>query len=650
MRRLIIATDIYPDEHLPGAVARAAEANGRQHCFELLQMVDVKSHHPGSKVTELDDNEAERLAVLMRTRAPSVLQSRHLVDDLGNCGFFGTTIRNRHREAQIRRVSPRAMAMKPYVRAMWQLKPFSFDPQTKEALISACPVCHRGLGFSRTQGICFCDWCSSPDDLGFAQPTVDLRDFPQPIVELEDIEALDFVTGLVDPDPDVRSSFSPQLDNDLSGLSRGEVFELAMAITGIIEQDPRRAVTSPAKPKTRQDYARVFTPERVAEAGRILLNWPKGFDGLCEKARATAPDRAGFYGIKSELGQVYALTVDRTLSEPARALVRGAVERNMELTSSAVQVRRAEHRGRSDLITIQEAAERHGLDRRVFTKLLRFPEVTRYRSSGTSKGPVLLVSEEIASLVALREDLESSSSVGLRLGIPNGSVSQLAAAGLIEKVTGPVLATVTGKHQYRRSSVDKLIGDIEARIVPRDKGEFHIRLTKAMYRLPAGEKPWVPVVQAILDDRLKVFAVKGRLEATLIRLAAPSFEAITRVLDCGYRPPIPIEPTVTRAEAADLLGITVATTIAMVNEGIIPSHGSGVCTIYRRDVLAVAEAYITTAEISRMMGVGYRWVRTRLATLGVEPQFELRKNRGLVYDRRQVVALCAQLRTREDAA
>ncbi|MGR3398422.1 MAG: hypothetical protein ACU0CL_05125, partial [Paracoccus sp. (in: a-proteobacteria)] len=505
MPTLPISLSVAADEHLAGALCRATAANGRRFPSEVLALVDIETLHPASIAATLDEMDAAAIAELLGTEVASLRRATHPIADDGRCLFFGTSIRTKHREGPVRRVSPRGLANAPYIRAMWQLRPIGFDPRTKELLISDCPVCGAGLGFSRTYGVCFCDRCARNDDLGFVQPAVDLRDFPQPLVEIEDMAALDFVTGLVDPDPTVRERFAPALDDDLTGLDRGEIFDLCMAIVGVLNQDPKRAVTSPAKPTTRSDYERLYTPERLAEAGRIIMGWRTGFDGLCERARATAHDRPGFYGIKSELGQVYALTVDRTLTENVRKVVREAVLRNMATSSADIAVRRTEHRGRTDLITSQQASDRFGIALKLFQRLAKTPELTHHRASGTKKGPVLFAVDEIAALAALRGDLESASSVGLRLGIPNGAVSQLAQAGLIEKVTGPVLLTVVGKNQYRRSTVDALIRDIEAKIGSGATGSFHIRLSKAMYRMPAGEKPWVALVKAVLAGRLAVF-------------------------------------------------------------------------------------------------------------------------------------------------
>lgn len=636
MTRLPVATGIEPDELLAGAVARAAAENGRRFPSEVLALVGIETHHPASIAATLDAGAADALALLVGADASAFTAALHSVGEDGRCEFFGTRIRNKHREGPIRRVSPRGLAEKPYVRAIWQLKPLSFDPHTKELLISTCPECGANLGFSRTFGVCHCDRCGSRDDMGFMKGAVDLREFPQPTVEIEDMAALDFVTGLVDPDPEVRCSFYAHMHDDLSGLTRGELFDLTLSIVGVLDQDPSRAVTSPAKATTRANYEKLFTPERLAQGGRIMLDWERGFDELCDRARATSSQRPGFYGVKAELGQVYSLSVDRTLTENARSVAKAAVERNMGRTSQAFGVRRVEHRGRVDLVTTEDAATRYGIHRRIVTRLGLVDGVTTHRPEGATKGPVLFVAEEIAAIAALRGDLEASSSVGRRLGIPNGAVAKLAEAGLIERVTGPVLHTVVGKVHYRKSSVDALVSRLEGMPRGRPVGHFHIRLSKAMYRLPAGEKPWSRLIEAVLDGTLPVFEVNGRLNATLIRMAATSFEAVAAAVGSSDTKNDGVDATVTRAEAADILGVKVQTVIDMVAAGLIPKHGPGSGVLFRNEVLAAASQYITTAEISRALGIGYRWVRQRLATGGIEPLHALEENRALVFDRSDV--------------
>lgn len=112
--------------------------------------------------------------------------------------FFGVQIRTQYRNAGRgrRRVSPRALIRSAHHRAIWEITPISFDPETMEVLLSECPVCKHALGWSRLQGVTKCDRCRDVDGR-----SVDLRDYAsvQSVLEPHDPEALQFVVGLIHP-------------------------------------------------------------------------------------------------------------------------------------------------------------------------------------------------------------------------------------------------------------------------------------------------------------------------------------------------------------------------------------------------------------------------------------------------------------------
>jgi hypothetical protein len=58
----------------------------------------------------------------------------------------------------------------------------------------------------------------------------DLRDFRQPKIECADMEALDFVTGLVDPDPACRRRSLAMVKPPLSDFGAGDIFEFCIAL------------------------------------------------------------------------------------------------------------------------------------------------------------------------------------------------------------------------------------------------------------------------------------------------------------------------------------------------------------------------------------------------------------------------------------
>jgi hypothetical protein len=631
MPTLGVSFPLHPDESLSGALFRVAGTAGYATTQQMIEFAGFSFTRLESIASKDPAVAGPAIAELLGVPLDEVVRHFHQNHPDGFFDFFGTRIRTKHRDITGRRVAPMALRQANYMRALWQLKPFSFDPHSLEMLLSNCPHCGKPLDYLRSLGVERCMACTDYE-YGLPKPTIDFRDFPQPILAIEDREALDFVAGLIDPDPDVRASFAPNLDDELCSLTRGELFELTLALCCVADQDTSRSTTSIARPTTREDHARIFTPDALSAAGRAVMQWPGGFNQLCETARAGMAER-GFFGAKAELGQIYALQVDRSLTQATRDVTRTAIARNMRETASTNMVRRVEFRGGIDLITTSAAAKKYGIRGKLFPRLARDGRVKVYRSLA-KKGPVMFREDQIAEIAAIREDVEAVSSVGVRLGIPPSVVREIAKEGLLIPEGGPVLHLLVGKEYYRRSSVDRLISAIEVATKPNPGGSNYARLTKSMNALPPGSKPWVTVIKAILNGDLEVFQVEGRLNAVLIKLATRTqgelLDAVKGVVADASSP----DRKVTRGEAAELLNSTTSMVASLAAFGALPR---GIVTV--GDVQRCAREYSFVPEIAARMKTSFKFVRARLAERNVHPAFAAGPDRGLVFSRMQVDAV-----------
>jgi hypothetical protein len=422
-------------EGLGELLLRATSENGYQKTDWILSLCGRK----GTRLSNLLSRPASDLAPLAK-----VLGLKRGQNDLvpllhpskmpGWIEFFGTQLRSKYLDLVHRRVSPSALRQSCHLRAMWAIKILSFDPGTKELLLDRCPVCDRRLNFRSVIEIWSCANCERIDDEGFRRAAVDLRDFPQPVVEVDDLEGLDFVTGLVDPDPQVRASFRPNLDRDLEAMSRGELFEVIVAICCALCGDAGGNTTNRSlwRPRNSEGY-RKFTPQLFAKAGRALLGWPDAFHRLAEDVRSNAGERPGYHGIQKELGPLLSITFDCKVPRLACTLIRKALEDNMAMTASAMPTARgAKHRYRDDLITMQDAADELSVCRQSMSKLSRYPGIEVFRSpTGTS--PVLFRRKQIEDILQLKSQLLPSTRLAVELGIPRSALRELSLAGLLER-------------------------------------------------------------------------------------------------------------------------------------------------------------------------------------------------------------------------
>jgi hypothetical protein len=225
IKPLVFGPDPAPitGESLLGLLARTAERNSFTSLNKVMLLADIGTGNPHS-LPSIQPQTAQRLAFVLKIPVEEVnIRSHPRISREGMTGdfidFFGISLRTRYREKVRRRVSPRALAISPHHRAIHDLRPFSFCPETLEILIDACPLCKKHLGWLTTRGVMFCEHCVDRD----GNPLVDLRDFPQSLVQINDEAALQFVTDLVNPDPTIRARALGNVDRRLSGFGPGDL-------------------------------------------------------------------------------------------------------------------------------------------------------------------------------------------------------------------------------------------------------------------------------------------------------------------------------------------------------------------------------------------------------------------------------------------
>ncbi|TCA82265.1 hypothetical protein [Rhizobium leguminosarum] len=294
-RVLALPVDLEAGEHLRDAAFRAVSRNGFSNSGVVLKLAKSKSFKSLAAVHGGAADEIGRLIDVLGIRKDADAVKGFLTDTPG-CGrdwveFFGINLRRRHMASR-RRVSPTSLRKHGTQKAMWSLQPLAFDVATKEELLDYCPVCQCGLGWCKNFGINFCDRCGRPE-----QAAVDLRDFPQPLADIQDEAAVQLIADLVDPEAADRRS-KLQLHPELTQLGRGAQFAVQMA---------GRFESSGA------GWGGCLQVRSIERAGRAILEWPTSLENLL------APNKAGQDGE----GDISALCSDQTLSPELRSLLKG---------------------------------------------------------------------------------------------------------------------------------------------------------------------------------------------------------------------------------------------------------------------------------------------------------------------------------------
>ncbi|WP_426130078.1 hypothetical protein [Pararhizobium sp. PWRC1-1] len=357
-----LAITPYPGECLVDIMIRAACENGFPPSMSC-RMIDVPQLTLNGPTRNRYDITPEALTTLLGNRGGPD-EVRHLLhNDLPPRKhlrpFFDTWIDEKAFMAA-RRVSPRALRKAPYLRAMWRIFPVGFDPDTKEMLISHCPVCTRRLAATFMGDVWCCDRCSHISEEGELR-AVDLREHDQCLVGEDLWKDLDFVTSMIDPTAmELRRKERSRMHKDFDDLSNGEIFEVIYAIA--------RSLPGSLAP------ARNIPPENLALAGAIVRGWPETveahFANGRDSGRTTDWEYKGIIhnsrlnaGIRARIQQICrASYVRMALKSPPETnpstseyrLVRNWISRGALETSSKINVEAILVRSRPDVRTVAE--------------------------------------------------------------------------------------------------------------------------------------------------------------------------------------------------------------------------------------------------------------------------------------------------------
>lgn len=627
-------------ESLHGFVARSLARSPVHQTVQGLALAGIgKLAATGLPTTLVDPQEIASLAKLLWTTPAEIEARLHRAGTLDNgrsaaIDFFGTMIRSDYRETATRRVSPRALRASAHHRAVWDIRIFSFDPQTRETLLDTCPKCHRKLGWRRAYGVQHCEHCLSKD----RRPLVDLREHGQRLVEVDDDEALEFVTGLVDPDPALRAAAAAKADRAMwAGTSPSELFETVVAFACALSMLPEEARTTLDRPKKLEEYGR-FTPELLAASGRALLDGRKGFSRICDRVRADADRRPGHYGVKKELLPLFCMTVDQHLTDRTKETLKAEITADMHRTRPGTVLRRADYGGDLQWLTIEGYVERTGLQRRVLSRLADSGQVETVTATDAKQAPKLMRIDEVMPLVALFNASIHEMHAAGKLDVPRHVLPTLVARGLVRKVEGPVTVMFeTQDAYYLDEDVERLAGQIAQRVAAGGIPDNSMRISKAVKRLGMTPIPWGAVVAAIAKGTAPVCTIPGANKTWKTGGGTADLGAFLAAVQAEIHDADAVVPDefIGNAVASEMLGITEVFFIQIANHGLLTRCGpSPLKQFKRREVEEFARTYILVPEIQRRAGLSRaRDVRAWLAERGVKPEFELGDGRYIGFRR-----------------
>ena len=309
-RAFAISVQPVPGEGLADIVFRACAENGFHDLWIINRLLGKRDIKQGWGHSRFARSNIDVRALAQILGVPNgVADIERLMYRKGARGvrFFGVEISGNELIAA-RRVSPLSLRQKPYAKAIWSIRSLSFDPHTMEQLLDHCPECGSLLQYRFSIDVFRCPCCR----------IADFRDYPQPIIEVPDLESLDFVTSLIDPENTREYTIREGLRN----FGKGELFTLATTLARVIDTENSEGRIRPSA-----------TAASLSIAGGAIMGWPSKFAEVVETYSFNKnPDRNhtidnSLYGVSRELRKVVRKELATALSNRTRHYAIGTGER-----------------------------------------------------------------------------------------------------------------------------------------------------------------------------------------------------------------------------------------------------------------------------------------------------------------------------------
>ena len=628
VRPLLLPEIPAPGESLLGFISRSLARTAVQRLSPGLALAGIGTLRPESLPRTLDDpRQVASLARFFGTTSDEVEARLYRTTSLPNSdtvalSYNQVPIRLVFREGKVRRVSPLALRRSAIHRAVWELRPFTFDPETMEHLLDTCPVCSKKLSWARAGRPEMCDHCFDRD----RRHSVDLRDFPQPLVEVDDAAALTLAPRLLSHDPSVRSDARRSVAAPFSDLSVAELFETIMSISFSLSRDSAQQVGLDL-PRRRSDVT-ALSPALLCRVSRSMLEGRQAFDTLLEELRLGREDRKGYFGHFVEFGQVGHLRKNPHMSPAARAVVYDAMGRVLE-TRPMKRRFRPDRQRPEGFVDLVEAASNAGISGQCMKKIVsaNLVEVRRGGHRGLARW---VKSVDVITVAAELNAALPDFQIERRLGIDRHQFRSLELAGLLTRPRAELRPLLPIGTNYTAASVEALLAQLQR---PLEYGVAGIPIAEAVLELGIDPPPWAAILAVVATGfGYGISTVEG----------APDWRADTLVVDvegfCIDVAKVVVDSpvagqTVSASDAAEILGTTVNFVCRVAKLGALGKVPGRPARFDRQAILRFREQHIYGSALASHFGVSNNnAIRRRLAEQNVLPAFpDIR--RDLIYHR-----------------
>lgn len=569
-----------PGESLMGLVTRAAADNMHGTTGYVLAG-SAMPHHAAFDMAAAFPDRVDDVATALGLDPSQIQDMFHptipLRRKVDGVDFHGAIIPRYDLDFRSRRISPTALRRAPYHRAIWHHKLIPFCPETGDLLIGHCPRCGCKLSWGKTRGVHVCESCD-----------LDLREVqPSPVSE-ERREQATLMIGLVNPDQEARAKAITTLSPKLRCMNPGALFDLGWHLACGIRQD--RYAT-----KRHLHGISVEAEEAISilsEASSLLSEWPANLTAALNDGFARrGPDH--FDKAVSYIRQVGNTKFSRQELQIALRDALPELGSRQRMLRSVVD---GKH-------TAESASARLGFTARDFAFLRRAGGIEATFAGGAARLNGVFDSQALEELASRTGDRMRAGSAAERAGIPVSGLEQFCCAGELEWLDDAHFRMLRPELHVRGASFNDLLRRLEARSEAGGPRPDDVLLRRALFVVGGREKPYGPIMRALLDGTIPFRIVRGD-EPLFRRILIAEGDVAglgSFTFSRGDHPQFPFASDMTRRDAESVLNLAPGAMARALKEDLREAVSCGT-RLDRHAVSLLAANRISGGEILRRFG------------------------------------------------
>jgi hypothetical protein len=598
-RRLRFPLEVYADESVPGAIARATRAHVLVRTAPVFNAAGVTMKHAGYSQLAPHE-ELERLAYVVRCSAEDLTSraGERVVLPNGSQPVdarHGRLILPRmYLELNRRRIAPVSLSKQRYHRLGWMNRLLPYAEDTFERMVSSCSKCGSALGWRYARGIEACDVCAC-EVLPSTEPEL-------PPEQREDYRVFAQLSSM---HSDTIDAACAQLPAALRSVAPGTLIRLALQIGGIVQDQPviaasRRGVIGLPKPLL----------ALIASSGaQLLKTWPHG---ICSWMAKKSEE---LHGAPAELNATRTLLkrlVDRNREAPdfVSIVAEALPELRMRPTHGFSGGRR--------YYLYNDVARLLGLVAPQIAKLRDWPNLEFHARTTSAVQHGQFDAEQIDELVPIFRDTRPFNACASQFKLPIYAIEQFCDSGLLAWENHPAVVAVRSWNSVGNESV----AEFSERLLSASQGTQRpagsVSLSKAVKRIGGRLKPWSSIMRALLDGDLPFWIVDGRSTSTGIQVRPAEIAAFDGIQIARPEAKFLGTGIMSQLDAAEVLNIKAALLPQWSDVlGLQFRPVARALVVGRTDVQAIARRIAWNTEIAYHLGANHRQVDKTLSAAKV---------------------------------